>query len=515
MILFICIDTNHRKAGCTKLKDERQYKTPFFTKLKAYGTSDVSPLDVPGHKLGKIKNDLMDFTGQAVFTLDANAPIGLDTLGKPQGVIKEAEKLMAYACGADKSYFLTNGTSVGILAMIMSTCRANEKIILPRNVHKSVINGLILSGAIPIFVKPDIDIELGIANGVFFESYEEAIKNHPDAKAVFVINPTYFGITSDLARITDFAHENDMVVLVDEAHGAQFYFSEKLPLTAMAAGADISSISMHKTAGSLTQSSVLLTKGKRVNQIRLRTTLNMLQSTSPNSILIASLDVARKTMYFEGERRINKLLAMAEGTKNMLKQIPGLKIIDSEYLKNRPGFNLDLTKIVIKVSGLGLSGFEVIQKLRKRFNIQMELAESHIVLAVLTIGTTKDDLDRLVNAFKELSHQYYKVRKQLPKTKFIYQFPEAFARPRDAYHAPRLHVPLEEAYDEICAESIMIYPPGIPFVIPGEIITKEVINDIKHYLKKGAVIHSELDNGYIKIIDKEHWIKWEGEDNEF
>ncbi len=497
------------------MKDERQYKTPYFSKLKAYALSNVTPFDVPGHKLGKVKNDLMDFTGAPMFMLDANAPLGLDTLGKPHGVIKEAEKLMASACGADKSYFLTNGTSVGILAMIMSACRANDKIILPRNVHKSVINALILSGAMPIFVKPDIDIELGIANGVFFENYVEAITNHPDAKAVFVINPTYFGIASDLVRITEYAHDNDMMVLVDEAHGAQFYFSDKLPISAMAAGADISATSIHKTAASLTQSSVLLTKGKRVDQIRLRSTLNMLHSTSPSSLLIASLDVARKTMYFEGERRISKLLQMADKARTMLRQIPGIKVIDTDYVQQRPGFAFDLTKIVIKVSDLGLSGFEVFQRLRRRYNIQMELAESHIVLAVLTIGTTKDDLEHLTQAFRDLSEKYYKVRKRLPKIKFIYQFPETYARPRDAYHAPKLQLPFEETYDEISAESIMIYPPGIPFVIPGEIITKEVINDIKFYLKKGSVIHSDLDNGYIKVIDKERWIKWEGETDEY
>jgi lysine decarboxylase len=272
---------------------------------------------------------------------------------------------------------------------------------------------------------------------------------------------------------------------------------------------------MHKTGGSLTQSSVLLTKGRRIDHVRLRSALNMLQSTSPSSLLIASLDVARKTMYFEGERRINKLLALADKARKLLKQIPGIKIIDKEYVEDRPGFDFDLTKVVIKVSDLGLSGFEVYQKLRKRYNIQMELAESHIVLAVLSIGTTKDDLERLILAFKDLSDKYYKVRKRLPRIKFIYQFPETFARPRDAFHAPKIHVPLEETYDEICAESIMIYPPGIPFVIPGEIITKEVINDIKFYLKKGSIIHSELDNGNIKIIDKEHWIKWEGEYDEF
>jgi lysine decarboxylase len=350
---------------------------------------------------------------------------------------------------------------------------------------------------------------------VFCETYEDAIQNHPDAKALFIINPTYFGIASDIESITKIAHDNDMLVLVDEAHGAQFYFSDRLPMTAMDAGADISATSIHKTGGSFTQSSVLLTKGKRIDHLRLRSTLNMLQSTSPSSLLMASLDVARKTMYFEGKRRIDKLLNMAEKTRMALKSIPGLKIVDQDYATSRHGFTFDETKLVIKVSDLGLSGFEVIQKMRKRYHIQLELAETSIVLAVLSIGTTKEDLDRLVDAFKDLSKMYYKVRKRLPKIKFVYQFPEAYARPRDAYHAPKLNVTLEEAYDEIAAESIMIYPPGIPFVIPGEIISQQVIDDIKYYLKKGSVIHSELDNGYIKIIDKDHWIKWEGDDDAF
>ncbi|NLF49103.1 MAG: aminotransferase class I/II-fold pyridoxal phosphate-dependent enzyme [Acholeplasmataceae bacterium] len=504
-----------KKGGLTELKDDRQHKTPFFSKLKEYGQSNVVPFDVPGHKLGKIKNDLLDFVGVNTFLIDSNAPLGLDTLSKPHGVIKEAEKLMAEACHADRSYFLTNGTTTGILAMIMATCRANDKIILPRNVHKSVISALILSGAMPIFVKPDIDIELGIANGVPYETYEEAIREHYDAKALFIINPTYFGVASDMARLTELAHEFDMVVLADEAHGAQFYFSDKLPLSAMDAGADISATSIHKTAGSFTQSSVLLTKGKRVDHVRLRSTLNMLQSTSPSALLLASLDVARKSMYFDGPKKIDKLLEMARKTRMNLRTISGIKVIDKDYIVTRGGFDFDETKIVIKVSDLGLSGFEVYKKLRRNHNIQLELAESHIVLAVLTIGTTKEDLDRLFEAFKELSKKYYKVRSRLPKIKFIYQFPEPYARPRDAFHAPKLQVPLEEAYDEIAAESIMIYPPGIPFVIPGEIITQEVIDDIHYYLKKGSIIHSDLDNGYVKIIDKEHWVKWEGDSDEF
>jgi len=496
------------------LKEDRQHKTPFFTKLREYGESDVVPMDVPGHKLGSIENDLMNYTGIETYLLDSNAPIGLDHLGKPTGVIKEAERLMAEACIADKAYFLTNGTTVGIMAMIMSTVKAKEKIILPRNVHKSVISALIVSGAIPIFIKPDIDADLGIANGISYEHVREAIDKHPDAKAVFVINPTYFGVTSDIERITKLAHDHGMLVLVDEAHGAQFYFNERMPFTAMEASADISASSFHKTAGSLTQSSVILTKGRRVDHSRLRATINMLQSTSPSAILLASLDVARKTMYFEGPKKIDILLNMADKTRKELKQIPGIKIMDKDYILSRGGFDYDETKIVVKVSDLGLTGFEVIKMMRKSYDIQLELAETHLILCVLSIGTSKNDLDRLVDAFKDISAKYYKVRKKLKKIQFEYDFPETYVRPREAYHAPKISMPLEETYDEISAESVMIYPPGIPFLIPGEVITQEVIDDIKFYMKKGSIIHTELDNGKILVIDKENWSHWDGGDDD-
>lgn len=496
------------------MKDERQKQTPYFTKLKEYGMSGVTPFDVPGHKLGRVPNELLDFTGINTFLLDGNAPLGLDHLAQPTGVIKEAEQLMAEAFHAKKAYFLTNGTSLGILSMIMASCRAKEEIILPRNVHKSAINALILSGATPVFVKPDIDHDLGVANGISAHAVQRAIEKHPEAKAVFVINPTYFGWTSELKKIVEIAHAHDMVVLADEAHGAQFYFSDKLPLAAMDAGADMSALSIHKTAGSFTQSSVLLTQGDRVDHTRLRVTINMLSSTSPSAILMASLDVARKTMYFEAEAKIAKVVDMADKARKRLETIPGIKVVDRDYVKGRGGFDFDEMRIVIKVSELGVTGFEVYKELRRKFNIQLELAETHLVLAVLTIGTTKDDLDALFYAMKDLSKRYYKIRKSLPQIKFNYQFPESYSRPRDAYHAPKLNIPLAESANEISAETIMIYPPGIPLVIPGEIITEAVLEDMDFYSKNGSVLQKELEGGLVRVVDKEHWHKWEGEEED-
>lgn len=491
------------------MKDDRQKLTPFFTKLKAYGLSDVVPFDVPGHKLGRLPNDFTDFTGVNTYLLDANAPRGLDTLSKPTGVIKEAEALTAEAFGADHAFFLTNGTTAGIIAMIMATCRANEKIILPRNVHKSVINALIFSGAVPIFVKPDIDNHLGIANGLSFTMMKKAIDDNPDAVAVLVINPTYFGVTSDLEAIVEYAHEKDMMVLADEAHGSQLYFSDLLPIGAITAGADISATSMHKTGVSLTQSSILLTKGNRVDLNKIQSTLNMIHSTSPSALLMASLDVARKQMYFEAKSHIARVLELKKEAVVKLNSIKGISVLEESYAQKRGFTDFDHTKLVIKVSELGINGFEVYRMLKDRFNIQLELAETYLVLGILTMATEKSDLDRLYDALKILSFESYEQNESLKKIKFNYSFPESFVRPRVAYHAPHKVIELKDAVNEVSAESIMIYPPGIPMLIPGEIISEQFLEDIEVYQENGSIIFSEVGKGYIKVIDKENWEKLE------
>lgn len=486
-------------------------KTPFFTKLKEYGTSNVTPFDVPGHKLGRKENDLTKYMGKEIYQLDANAPRGLDTLSKPTGVIMEAQALMADAFDADKAYFMINGTSGAILAMIMTTVKAKEKIILPRNVHKSVINALIFSGAVPIFVKPDIDQSLGIANGMSYEAFEKALEENPDSKAVLIINPTYFGVTSDIKKITEKAHEYGLVVLADEAHGAQFYFSKELPISAMEAGCDLSALSIHKTATSLTQSSVLLLKGDRVDENKLQSTINMFHSTSPSGILMASLDVARKQMVMEGEAGILNALNLKNKYLNRLKNIKGIEILDKAYAEARGFPDYDATKLVIKVSQLGITGFDCYRFLADKYKIQLELAETYLVLAIITMATEEEDFIKLCEALEELSQVYYGIKEPLDKIKFNYDFPDSFCRPRVAYHAPYKMIPLADSENEISAESIMIYPPGIPMLIPGEYITEDFLNDLAFYQENGSVIFSELNNGYIKVVDQENWL-WEDKD---
>lgn len=485
-----------------------QTKTPFFDKIRAYGVSGTTALDVPGHKLGSIDNEFTRYLGHNVFSMDANAPRGLDNLSKPKGVIKEAQALAADAFGADHAYFLINGTSQGIIAMIMTAVRAKEKIIIPRNVHKSAINGLILSGAMPIFMKPHMDSELGIANGIILSELRETIEEHPDAKAVFVINPTYFGVTSNLKEIVKLAHEYNMLVLCDEAHGSHFGFNENLPLSAMEAGADMAACSIHKTIGSLTQSSMLITKGDRVDPNRVQSTLNVLQSTSPSSLLMASLDTARSYMAVNGKEKLDELIKMADETRKKINKIKGLKAITKDYIWNHKGYDYDETKIMVKVSDLGLTGFDAYNILSQESNIQMELAETHLILAVLSIGTTQQDLDKFVEGLKNLKK--HKTDKEI-RHKIRFTYPDSYTRPREAYHAPKKYVKLEDALNEVAAENIMVYPPGIPLVIPGEIINAEILEDLEFYTAQGSTILSDTEDGYIKVVDKDKWYKYEGD----
>ena len=487
------------------MNKEKQNNTPFFSEMKKYIESDPTCFDVPGHKMGNFDNDLEEYAGKTLYKLDVNAPIGLDNLYHPHGVIKEAEDLLADLYNVDEALFSINGTTGGIMTMIIGTIDAKEKIILPRNVHKSIINSLILSGAYPIFVMPDTDPETGIANGVKIDNYIKAMDENPDAKAVFVINPTYFGVTSNIKKLAKEAHERNMIVIADEAHGSHLYFHEDLPLGAMAAGADISSVSLHKTFGSLTQSSAILINKERINVSRIKKVYAMLSSTSPNHILLASIDVARKRMALDGHKLLSNTLDLARKTRERINKIRGFHCLDKSYLDGNGRFDIDETKLVINTSEVGLSGFEIFKLMREVENVQMELGEISELLAIFTIGTTQKDADRLVEGLQKISDKYYDITDIKTIPHFSYSFPELIVRPREAFHAPSKVISLDDAVGEISAESIMIYPPGIPLAIPGEIITQNAIDLLHFYEKEGRVVLSDSPDGYIKVLDQDKW----------
>lgn len=485
-----------------------QSKTPYLDALKKYTSEDVLPLDVPGHHMGNVDNDLKSFLGQPLYRADVNAPLGMDNLANPQGVLLEAEKYMAEFCHADHSFFLINGTSSGILAMIMTVCRANDRIILPRNVHKSIISALILSGACPIYVAPRLDSELEIANQPSVDDYVKAMQKYPSAKAIFVINPTYFGAVNDLKRLVDEAHSRGIAVLVDEAHGAHYYFDNNGPISAMKAGADMSSVSFHKTGGSLTQSSILLLKSNFYSREAVQKTLNILNTTSPSSILLASLDSARAYVAVHGEENMNKIHEISTYIREQIAKIKGFVPCGKKHFLERGCFDYDETKLVIKLENLDIDGFQLYHILKEKFGIQMELAETYVVLGILAIGNNKKQLSRLIKALNQISKEHYNAKNIKPKHAFGIEFPYQLIRPRAAFHAPGKKVKLEEAINCVSKESIMIYPPGIPLIVPGEVFTKELIQRIKTYKKSNVTILSDYGADFVNVIDVDKWSRY-------
>ncbi len=483
-----------------------QNKTPFVERVKEYISEDVVPFDVPGHHMGNVNNQATELLGHQTYRADINAPIGLDNLAKPHGVILEAEKLLADATGADEGFFLIDGTSSGIIAMIMSACKAGEKIILPRNVHKSVINALILSGAVPVYIMPEIDTDLEIANQPTLDDWKKAILRHPSAKAVFVIHPTYFGSVSDLKEIVAFAHAHKMVVLCDEAHGAHYYFKDKHhPISAMAAGADMSAASFHKTVGSLTQSSVLLMHTYSFTREDVQKNINIINTTSPSPILLCSLDAARSFMASkEGTKAMEETYALSKYARKEIAKIPGFIDEGRNHFLSFGSFDYDETKLVIGLDRLSIDGYELYRLLKSKYDIQMELGEPYAVLGILAIGTKKEHVDRLIAALKDISKDYYNHGIVYEDHHFDKKFPYQLLRPRVAYAAPGKIAKLEDCDGEISKEQVMMYPPGIPLIVPGEVWNKELVARVKDIESKGLTLLSNHKDGF-EVIDQTKW----------
>ncbi|MEN6351554.1 MAG: aminotransferase class I/II-fold pyridoxal phosphate-dependent enzyme [Syntrophomonas sp.] len=454
-----------------------QNLTPLFDALKRYIDEQVIRFHVPGHKQGRGIPELREYLGERVFRMDVNGMHDLDYLNNPSGVIMEAQNLFAAAFGARNAYLLVNGTSSGVQTMIMSACEPGSEIIIPRNAHKSTIGGIILSGALPVYIQPEFNSRLGIAMGVSVERVVKNIKEHPRAKAIFLINPTYYGMTSDLKSIVEIAHAHQMTVLVDEAHGSHMYFHKDFPLTAMKAGADMSAASIHKTAGSFTQSSILLERTKFIAPEKIKQVLNLTTTSSASYHLMCSLDVARKQLARNGGALLEKTLELARLARNEINSIPGLYAFGKE-LKGSPGcYDFDESKLGINLRGLGLSGYMLEDRLRNQYNIQVELSDLYNLLAIVSIGDRRRDVLALINALKDIA--FVNQAKDSRDTTHIPYCPEMIVSPRDAFYSPKKVVPLEHCAGEIAGEMIMAYPPGIPVICMGERITRDIIDYIK------------------------------------
>ena len=460
-----------------------QTSAPIYEALRKFRRMRVVPFDVPGHKRGRGNMELTEFLGEDCMNVDVNSMKPLDNLCHPVSVIKDAEALAAEAFGAANAFFMVGGTTSAVQSMIMYACKEGDKIIMPRNVHRSAINAMILTGAVPVYVNPDVNHQLGIALGMSVSQVEQAIRDNPDAKAIMINNPTYYGICSDFQRITDLAHEHGMLVLVDEAHGTHFYFGENFPITAMAAGADCASVSMHKSGGSLTQSSFLL-MGKNINADYMRQVINLTQTTSASYLLLSSLDISRKRLALGGREIFAQTVEMAEYARSEINEIGGYYAYSRELINGDSIYDFDVSKLSIYTLPIGLAGIEVYDLLRDEYDIQIEFGDIGNVLAYISVGDRKRDIERLISALAEIKRRFGKSSAHMLTQEYI--SPVVTETPRKAFYAPKRSLPLEEAAGHVCSEFVMCYPPGIPILAPGELITPEIIEYIRYAKEKGC-----------------------------
>ncbi len=485
--LFLILGVGDLREDKTRLSQKR---APIYEALQRFREMRVVPFDVPGHKRGRGNPELTSFLGQACVGVDVNSMKPLDNLCHPVSVIRDAEDLAAEAFGAAHAFLMVGGTTSSVQSMVLTVCKRGDKIILPRNVHKSVINALVLCGAIPVYVNPDVNPRIGISLGMKREAVARAIREHPDAVAILVNNPTYYGICSDLRAIVRMAHEAGMKCLVDEAHGTHFYFGSGLPVSAMAAGADMASVSMHKSGGSLTQSSFLLT-GPSIHAGYVRQIINLTQTTSGSYLLMSSLDISRRYLALNGRSIFHKVVDMADYARQEINKIGGYYAFGRELMNGDSVFDFDSTKLSVHTLDIGLAGIEVYDILRDEYDIQIEFGDIGNILAYLSMGDRIQELERLVSALAEIRRHYQKDPTGMLTQEYVE--PDVVMSPQDAFYADKVSLPLKDSLDHICSEFVMCYPPGIPMLAPGERITAEVLEHIEYAKAKGCSMTGSED----------------------
>ena len=457
----------------------KEIKTPIIHALKKYTTDNTIRFHMPGHKGRDISHPaLLDLLGSEVFAADVTNVPGMDDLHQVHGIIKEAQQLAAEAYGADYTYFLINGSSCGLQALILATCNPGDKILVPRNMHRSILSGIILSGAIPVYYLPEYDNTFDISLGTTPETITHYLNLHPDIKAVMLINPTYHGITSNIPAIAEIVHRHNIPLLIDEAHGSHLRFHQDLPQSALAGGADATVHGTHKMLPAFTQASMLHVQGTRINRQRLEDTLRILQSTSTSYLLLASLDGARAQMVESGNVLLQKSLDMATYLRNGVNGTTGYSVLGKEILGQPGAHGLDQTKVTISTKGIGITGTEAEKWLRQRRHIQVEMSSIYHLLLIVGAGNTAFDINDFLSALQQLQAWVQEnnfTTKDLLTIHPVGTIPEMALSPREAFTAPITPLPVEQAVGRVSAETVANYPPGIPVICPGEVITKEVV----------------------------------------
>ena len=448
-----------------------QSAAPLAEALNAQRINRLAHFDVPAHKGGRMNPELAGYFGQLCMSLDVNSMKPLDNLGHPVSVIKDAQELAAEAFGADNAFFMVNGTTSAVQTMIWTACGRGDKIILPRNVHRSAINALVVNGAGPIYVNPGRDKRLGIPLGMSVADVRRAIAEHPGAKAILVNNPTYYGICSDLREIVRIAHEAGMLVLADEAHGTHFYFHE-----------------------------ILLSR-KPVNPDYVRQIITLTQSTSASYLLLSSLDIARRKLHFKGRSMYQKTMEFADYAREEINALGGYYAFGPELVDGDAAFAFDRTKLSVHTRDIGLAGIEVYDHLRDDYGIQIEFGDIGNLLAILSAGDRMMDVERLISALAEIKRLHERSAAGLFDHEYI--DPSIAMPPQEAFYAKKRRVPMRESTGLVAGEFVMSYPPGIPIVAPGERITPDVLEHILYAKEKGCFMTGteDMNLDFIQVVE--------------
>ena len=463
-------------------------------KLEQLRDEDIISFHVPGHKMGKIFDKLgYNNILEKIYTLDTTEIEGTDNLHNAKEVIKQSQERASRVFNSDKTIYLVNGSTCGIQAAIMSTCPPKSKIIVNRDCHQSVINSCILGDITPVYIDSEICRETNILKGINYSKAKEIIDNNLDAKAIILTYPTYYGETYNLRDICNYAHDKDMIVIVDEAHGAHLELSDRLPKSAINLGADIVIQSTHKTLPSFTQSSMVHIKGNRVDYNKLLSILRIIESSSPSYLFMSSLELAVDIYEKHGKELMESLLNNIDKFKDKFKSNHDV------YIYNE----MDKTKIFISLKNIGMTGYELDEILRSEYKIQCELSNHYGALLICTIGNEEEDFICLETALKDILNKY-KNKGSIEDTDYPVSIPKMKLTPREAFYKEKKRVKLKDSIGKISGEYIIPYPPGISLISPGEIISEEIITYIHQGIKNGMIVSGIKDTNleFIDIIEK-------------
>jgi arginine decarboxylase len=454
-------------------------------------------LGIPAHRsaTGRHLPGASRWAGEEAFRADVGMNNGVDNRHQSWQVEPTAMQLFADAVGADETLFSTNGSTENVHVAMMTAVRPGETLVMARNGHKSAFSGLVISGAMPVYVEPEYDERWQVSHGIDPQKLDEALRRHPEAVAAMVFTPTYYGISADVKAIAKTAHEHGVPLLTDDAWGLDYSFCSKLPPSAMESGADLSIGSVHKTLNGFDQTSVLSHSGDRIDSTRLSLVFELLQSTSASSLLLSSIDAARHEFQHHGEELLGRALEIAEDVRRRISGLSGLRLMGEEVLDNPGAIFLDPTHVTVDVLGLGLTGYQAADWLRENCGVHVELADQRRVMALITYADTEEIADRFVESLTTLADAHADADPITPMgpASLPDLRTETVMLPRDAYLGRTEMAPWRQAAGRVSAEMICPYPPGIPIIAPGELILDDAVDYLQQQAAAGVMVEGAAD----------------------